>query len=120
MSAICPRCGTKFTSRRCPNCEAERADSEGDSTGGLIPYKNPPALIAYYLGLFSLFPVLGFFLGVAALILGIAGLRKRKENPAVKGSAHAWIGIGCGTVMAIVWGVTIVGIIVTLIAEGAR
>jgi hypothetical protein len=36
---------------------------EGDATGGIIPYKNPSALIAYYCGLFSLFPILGVFLG---------------------------------------------------------
>ena len=32
---------------------------QGDATGGVIPYKNAPALVAYYLGLFSIFPVLG-------------------------------------------------------------
>lgn len=111
MTATCPHCGTEFSSRRCPNCEASRADTEGDATGGLVPYKNPPALIAYYLGLFSLAPFIGFFLGVAALILGIIGLQKRRENPAIKGSAHAWIGIGCGSVMALVWGVVFVGVI---------
>lgn len=116
MTTTCPQCGTEFTGRRCPNCEGRRADSEGDATGGVIPYKNPPALTAYYLGLFSLVPVLGFFLGIAALVLGIMGLMKRKENPAVKGSAHAWIGIGCGSVMALVWGVFIVGMILSLIA----
>ena len=34
-----------------------RVDSiEGDATGGVIPYKNVPALVAYYLGVFSLIP----------------------------------------------------------------
>jgi len=37
------------------------ANTAGDNTGGLIPYKNPKALIAYYLGIFSLFPLLGLF-----------------------------------------------------------
>ena len=58
----------------------------GDSTGGVVPYKNPPALIAYYLGLFSLFPCLGGLLGIVAVVLGIIGLRRRAENPAIKGS----------------------------------
>ena len=67
------------------------APSEGDATGGVIPYKNMPALLAYYLGLFSLFPCLGLFLAIPAFVLGIMGLRKRKANPAVKGSASSWV-----------------------------
>ena len=71
----------------------------GDSTGGVIPYKNPQALIAYYLGVFSLIPCLGIPLAVAALVLGVLGLRARKRNPEIKGSAHAWIGIIAGGFM---------------------
>lgn len=66
---------------------------EGDATGGIIPYKNPQALIAYYLGLFSIIPVLGFFLAIPALFLGFSGLKKYRENPVIKGTVHAWIGI---------------------------
>lgn len=77
---------------------------QGDSTGGLIPYKNMHALVAYYLGVFSIIPCLGFFLGVAAVVLGIIGLRKRKANPVIKGSAHAWIGIIAGGFFALLWG----------------
>lgn len=61
--------------------------------------------------------MLGFFLGVAALVLGIIGLKKRRENPAIKGSVHAWIGIGCGTVMALIWGAAIVITIVALVTH---
>ena len=86
-------------------------DEEGDATGGVIPYKNPPALIAYYLGLFSGLPLLGLPLGVAAFVLGVLGLKKRRENPKVKGSAHAWIGIGCGGFFALLWSVLIVALI---------
>jgi len=70
---------------------------QGDATGGIIPYKNPPALIAYYCGVFSIIPFLGFFIGIAALCLGIAGLKKRKQMPIIRGSVHAWIGIICGS-----------------------
>ena len=77
---------------------------DGDSTGGVIPYKNPPALIAYYLGLFSLLPGIGLLLAIPALILGIMGLKKRAENPEVKGSVHAWIGIVMGGLMTLIWG----------------
>lgn len=91
--------------------------SEGDATGGVIPYKNVPALLAYYLGLFSLLPCLGLFLAIPAFVLGIMGLRKRKQNPAVKGSVHAWIGIVMGGLMTLVWGAMWIMMIIGMIAE---
>lgn len=71
------------------------AIDEGDATGGVIPYKNPKALISYYLGVGSL---LIFPLGFASIILGFMGLADRKRNPAIKGAVHAWIGIVLGTI----------------------
>jgi hypothetical protein len=61
-----------------------------------IPDKNQPALLSYYLGLFSLFPCLGFFLGVVAVYFGIKGLRLVRQHPEVRGGAHAWVGLICG------------------------
>jgi len=94
------------------------ARNEGDSTGGLIPYKNPHALIAYYLGLFSLAPCIGLPLGIGGLVLGIIGLKKRRENPIIKGSVHAWIGIIMGGTMAVIW--LIVSIAVGIAAATAN
>jgi hypothetical protein len=74
------------------------ASSSGDGTGGLIPYKNPKALTAYYLGIFGLFPFIGFLLAVPALNLGILGLQARKQNPLIKGAVHAWVGLVLGTI----------------------
>ncbi len=91
--------------------------NQGDETGGVIPYKNPCALIAYYLGLFSLFPLLGFFLAVPAFVLGIMGLRARKANPVIKGSVHAWIGIVMGGLFSIIWGLMIVAFIMAMVAR---
>ena len=93
--------------------------NEGDSTGGIIPYKNVPALLAYYLGLFSLFPCIGLFLAIPAFILGIIGLRKRAQNPVIKGSVHAWIGIVMGGLMTLVWGVGWVFLIIGMIANAS-
>ena len=76
-------------------------EEEGDATGGIIPYKNAPALIAYYLGVFSIIPC--FPLGIAAFILGIMGLKKAKENPKVRGQVHAWIGIVAGGLFGLLW-----------------
>ena len=70
---------------------------EGDATGGVIPYKNVPALAAYYIGIVSLLCCfVGLPVGIAAVVLGVMGLQKRARQPEVKGSIHAWIGIVCG------------------------
>ncbi len=76
--------------------------NEGDSTGGVIPYKNPSALMAYYFSIGTLICcVTPLPLGIIPVALGIIGLRKRKENPVIKGSVHAWIGIVLGGLSAI-------------------
>lgn len=75
---------------------------QGDGTGGLIPYKNPKALTSYYVGLFSLVPVAALVMAPAAVYLGIQGLKYAKENPIVKGQAHAWVGIVCGVFWTII------------------
>jgi hypothetical protein len=67
----------------------------------VIPYKNPKALLAYYLGLFSLFPC--FILGWVALYLGLQGLAAAKKNPRIKGTVHAWIGILVGGFFGLIW-----------------
>lgn len=92
-------------------------DQQSDATGGIIPYKNPKALIAYYLGIFSGLPLIGLPLGIAAFVLGIMGLKDRQRNPAIKGSVHAGIGIGCGGLFALLWGAVIVLMIVGLVAN---
>ena len=69
-----------------------------DATGGVIPYKNPAALIAYYLGIFGLFPVLGLPLAIAAFVLGCVGLSRRKKKMAYGGLVHAWVGIVLGAI----------------------
>lgn len=69
---------------------------KSSSYDGIIPYKNPRALIAYYLGIFSFIPILGILLGIPAFILGIQGLGYFKQHPEAKGVVHAWIGIIAG------------------------
>lgn len=87
------------------------AKNAGDATGGVIPYKNGPALAAYYTGIASLIPVLGMLLGPIALVLGIMGLRKRKRQPEVKGSVHAWIGIVVGAGCLLLYGGLFVAVV---------
>lgn len=111
----CVLCGMALDpgDTHCPGCGRANPPGSpdapvGDSTGGIIPYKNPAALTAYYLGLFSVLPMFGFLLGAAAVPLGILGLRRRRQQPEVKGSVHAWIGIGCGGLGVLVWGAAII------------
>lgn len=89
---------------------------EGDGTGGLIPYKNPKALLAYYLGIFALFPIIGIPLGIASITLGIMGLKERKRRPIIKGSVHAWIGIVLGTFSVVLYGLMVVAMVAALVA----
>jgi hypothetical protein len=81
---------------------AAPAPLTGDVTGGLIPYKNPHALAAYYLGVFSVIPCVGFVLGCGAVPLGISGLRQRAKHPVIRGSLHAWVGIVLGSLAVLV------------------
>ena len=90
--------------------------TEGDATGGVIPYKNPKALIAYYLGIAAL---LFFPLGFVSITLGIMGLADRKRNPIIKGSVHAWIGIVLGT-LSILCGGAMVTMMIIAIASSSR
>ena len=70
--------------------------NQNDPISTLVPYKNSKALLAYYMGLFAIFPAVGLILGILAVIFGAQGLRAFRENPEVKGKVHAGIGIGCG------------------------
>ncbi len=72
--------------------------SDDAPLSGIIPYKNPHALVGYYLGIFSCFPLLGLLLGPAAIVLGIVGIRRRKAEPKRRGLAHAWIAISFGII----------------------
>jgi len=112
--------GIPVTSNPSAGVSPEGAN-QGDATGGIIPYKNPKALIAYYLGILSGLPLIGLPLGIAAFVLGIMGLKDRKRNPAIKGSIHAGIGIGCGLIFTLLWGgIIILGIVVAITGAATR
>lgn len=87
-----------------PRFAAPASVGEDSAVSSIVPYKNPPALIGYYLGVFSLIPCIGFLLGIPALILGIIGLKKAKEMPGSKGKAHAWTAIVLGSIAILLWG----------------
>lgn len=93
---------------------AQPVSPGGDATHGIIPYKNPAALIAYYTSIIAMLPLIGFPFGIAAFGLGVKGLLDRKRRPEIKGSVHAWIGIILGGGFAVVWG--LVGLAITIAA----
>ncbi len=93
-----------------------RPHPDDDGTGGLIPYKNPKALAAYYCGVFGLiscFLVLGIF-GIVPIVLGVKGLKYAKLHPEAKGQAHAIIGIVLGIIEVLSFLAAIVVVIVAV------
>ncbi len=98
----CRECGTENGENnfKCTQCRAilhpaspQVVVSSNETLGGLFPTKNPPALAAYYLGIFSLIPLVGIPMGITAVVIGIKALRNAREHPEVKGKIHAWVGI---------------------------
>lgn len=116
----CPRCGSKLPPERAdsPICTAPiptRVDATENAVATIVPFKNPAALTAYYLGLFgsllSCIPILGMAglgMSIAAFVLGIKGREAARLNPHAHGTAHAWIGI-IGGALGIVFGVLMQG-----------
>src|SRR5262249_14532371 len=96
----------------------EGRDATEEVVSTVIPYKNPKALIAYYLGIFGLIPCLGLILGPAAIVLGILGLRYKAKYPEAKGTAHAIVGLVLGSLEALVnWGVILAALLAALIKK---
>jgi hypothetical protein len=89
--------------------ERPRRRRKGGAVSHVVPYTNPMALAGYYCGFGSLLPALGCLLGPLAILLGIMGLIKVRQNPEVHGTAHAITGILLGLlggiVMSAIWGV---------------
>lgn len=86
-----------------PEPRRRPARSGGDGFATVVPYRNGAALIAYYLGVFGLIPILGFVFGPAAIILGVIGLVKARKNPQAHGTGHAIAGIVLGVIDPFLW-----------------
>jgi hypothetical protein len=127
----CTQCGKVWCPGEktiCSNCSGSTVGtaieggpaSPDDFVGVMIPTGNKPALIAYYLGLFSLLPCLGIPMGITAVVLGIKGLRLERRFPAVRGGIHAWVGIVLGGVFALGWTAATILVIVGMTRAGGR
>ena len=119
----CSHCGQSLLATAWPPPPGGYAPPQGypPQSGGaldaLIPTKNPSALTAYYLGIFSIIPCLAIPMGIAAVVLGLRGLKLFNAHPEVRGRPHAWVGIIAGGLFALV---NIVGIGFAVIASWAH
>jgi len=86
--------------------QRRRRDDDGVAT--IIPYRNGMALAGYYVGVFSLIPIVGLILGPLGIIFGIVGLRRVGRNPEIKGTGHAVTAIVLGGLATLAyWGIVI-------------
>lgn len=69
----------------------------------VIPVKNAPALIGYYLGVASLIPMLGLVPALPAIICGLFGIRRAKLTPEAAGMGHAISAIVMGILGPALW-----------------
>lgn len=108
-----------------PRTDTSRPSGPSDPSGDdavatIIPFKNPSALIAYYLGLFSCIPVVGLILAIIALVLGVQGLIYVRKHPKAHGTAHAWVGLVCGTIGLLINSLIVFSIVVYLVTGASR
>jgi len=99
-----------------PVANAAHAPPVDSGITSLIPYNNPPALVGYYVSVASLIPVFALLAGPAAIILGVAGVKKRNAEPRCKGMAHAIVAIVLGSLTTL----ANVGVIFVLVMSGSR
>jgi hypothetical protein len=85
-----------------------------DAIATIVPFRNSYALIGYYVSIGSLIPLLGAILGPLAIFFGFKGLKVRRENPAVHGTAHCWVAIILGGLVTLAHLAGIVAIIVSV------
>ena len=61
--------------------------------GHMVPTRNSSALTAYYLGVFALIPLFGAAFGIAAVILGIIGIKKSRKPEVGVGYWHGVVAV---------------------------
>jgi uncharacterized protein YqgC (DUF456 family) len=71
---------------------------KGGGVSHVVPYTNPSALAGYYCGYGALLPILGFLLGPLAVVLGVIGFIKARQNPEAHGTGHAIAAVLLGLV----------------------
>lgn len=98
-AASCLKCHTSLSAPYAAvpvSTVADEEPAEDSPVSVVVPYKNVPALVAYYLGVFSLIPCIGALLALGSITCGIYGLVTVKRNPLAHGTVHALVGIVLG------------------------
>lgn len=100
----CPLCGEDIliAARKCRHCgeyldPALRRPKHDAVERMLVPVGRPAsAIVAGYLGLLSLFPIIGLPAAVAAVVVGLKALRTIRADASLSGNGRAWFGIIAG------------------------
>ena len=84
-----------------------RRDDGGLNT--IIPYRNPKALVGYYVSIFSLIPCAGLLLGPTAIVFGFLGIKHRNRRRSDGGLAHAITALVLGGLTSLAnWGIAVI------------
>ena len=76
---------------------------QNDIMQSIIPTSNPPSLVSYYCGIFSLTIVFAPILSPIAIISGVKAMKRVKEQPRLPGFGHALTGIILGSVTGLIF-----------------
>ena len=87
--------------------EVDRSVNAPNALEHVIPTRNAPAIAAWYLGVFGLIPGLGLPLAVAAIAMGIMGLKRASEVKV--GLWHSILGLFLGVIVLFVTALVILG-----------
>jgi hypothetical protein len=90
---------------------------QNDAFQTLIPTKNPPALISYYVGVASLICIFSPILSPISIYFGIKAMNLIKEQPGLPGKGHAITGFILSGLSLLVFLVIVVAIVISARAQ---